>query len=516
MQNKSVHKETAGIPAQAVEFISGLLNTDNWPPRWHCGSWTDFHGWLYIVSDLLIWASYFAIPLLLFRMIRRRPDMPFPKIVWLFIAFIVLCGTTHLIDAIIFWWPAYRLSALIRLFTGIVSLVTVYALYKILPVVYSLRTVDQLAYEINERKVAEEKLAASEFLLSEAGRIGRLGGWELDLITRKRAWSKAVYDIYGLPYDHDINATDPFDFFPEQSKKRVKDVIAKALKDGTKWDIELQIITSDQSVIWARSLGEVVYDAAGTPCKMRGVFMDIDKYKTNELALHRSLDLLTKSNQQLKGFTHILSHNIRNHASNISLLTSFVDEDSLAGENVRIFENIKKVSDGLNGTLNDLSEAIKIKESPVTPELIDFEQITRQVLSTLDSEIRRNQAVVSLSFDVPTVLFPKLYMESIVMNLLSNSLKYKHPDRPPLIRIATYYTEDKNCVLEFSDNGLGIDLSLHGNKIFGLYKTFHGHKDAHGVGLFLVKTQVESQNGQIMIDSTPGKGTTFKIQFNIL
>src|SRR6185312_6909784 len=135
-----------------------------------------FHGWLYIASDLLIWASYFIIPLLLIRMLAKRKDIPFPKIIWLFVAFIVLCGTTHLLDAIIFWWPAYRLSALVRFITGIVSAFTVYAIYRVMPLIMQVRTVADLAREIAERKLVEAKLAESQFFLSEAGRIGRMGG----------------------------------------------------------------------------------------------------------------------------------------------------------------------------------------------------------------------------------------------------------------------------------------------------------------------------------------------------
>lgn len=143
---------------QIIEFFTGLFSTEDWPPRWHCGKWTDFHGWLYIISDLMIWGAYFAIPLLLFRLVTKRSDLPFPKIFWLFIAFILFCGSTHLIDAIVFWWPAYRLSALIRLITGVVSIFTVYALYKILPMVYQIRTAAQLEAEIEQRKKAEAQV----------------------------------------------------------------------------------------------------------------------------------------------------------------------------------------------------------------------------------------------------------------------------------------------------------------------------------------------------------------------
>jgi len=150
------------LPKQIIDFFTGLFSTQYWPARWHCGHWTDFHGWLYIISDLMIWGAYFAIPFLLFKLLTSGEDIPFPKVFWLFIAFILLCGTTHLLDALIFWWPAYRFSALVRFITGAVSLTTVFALYKALPLAASLRTASQLQNEIEQRKKAELEARAQQ------------------------------------------------------------------------------------------------------------------------------------------------------------------------------------------------------------------------------------------------------------------------------------------------------------------------------------------------------------------
>jgi len=154
----------ASLFSQVKEFFSNIFSTADWPARWHCGNWSDFHGWLYILSDISIWAAYFAIPFLLYRIVNKRKDIPFLKVFWLFIAFILLCGTSHLLDALIFWWPAYRLSALVRLATGLVSIFTVYALYKIIPLIGNLRTLAQLEAEIEERKKAEQEADRQQVL----------------------------------------------------------------------------------------------------------------------------------------------------------------------------------------------------------------------------------------------------------------------------------------------------------------------------------------------------------------
>lgn len=118
---------------QIIEFFQFMFSTADWPPRWICGEWSEFHGWLYIGSDIGIWVAYFIIPVILFWFIQQRPNAPFPPVFWLFGAFIILCGATHLMDALIFWWPGYRISALLRFFTAVVSLITVFALIRELP-----------------------------------------------------------------------------------------------------------------------------------------------------------------------------------------------------------------------------------------------------------------------------------------------------------------------------------------------------------------------------------------------
>jgi signal transduction histidine kinase len=182
-------------------------------------------------------------------------------------------------------------------------------------------------------------------------------------------------------------------------------------------------------------------------------------------------------------------------------------------ENTELFDKINRVSTGLNETLNDLALAIKIRNNVIESEKLSFRETTGNVVEILESEFLMNGAQIKYHFVASTIEYPKLYLESIIMNLLSNAIKYKRDDEAPRILLKTYYNAQGQTVMECQDNGMGIDLKLHGAKVFGLYKTFHAHKEAHGVGLFLVKTQVESQGGTISIDSKPGKGTTFKIVF---
>ena len=143
---------------EVANFFSGLFDTHLWPPRWQCGTWSDFQGWLYIGSDVAIWGAYFAIPLLLVNIVSRK-KVPFLPVFWLAAGFILFCGFTHLVDAIIFYFPIYRFAALLRFCTAVISWVTVYVLYKNLGRVFSLKTPEELELEVKNRKKAEQNLA---------------------------------------------------------------------------------------------------------------------------------------------------------------------------------------------------------------------------------------------------------------------------------------------------------------------------------------------------------------------
>jgi signal transduction histidine kinase len=338
---------------------------------------------------------------------------------------------------------------------------------------------------------------------------GLIGSWEHDMITHRDHWSENIFNMLELPRDIQPDYKMILTFCNEPYRTMLKKAMLSACLDGSSWDLTLELTTNNEKTIWVRLQGEAVVEAEQI-IKLKGVLMDVDQYRENAA----SLQLLKQRNKHLRGFTHILSHNLRNHANNIAFLTGFIEMDTLDEDNRDLVIKLKEVSAQLSETIQHLSESVKINENFIEASEIDMETCAMKVLSLLETEINLHQATIEIDFTVRRIIFPAPYFESILTNLISNSIKYSKANEHAHVLISTYWDDlTKHTVLEYQDNGIGIDLDRHGDQLFGLYKTFSDHPDAHGVGLFLVKTQVESQGGFILVESKPGVGTIFRIFF---
>ena len=225
---------------QFIHYWTHLFDTEGFSPRWACGFWTSFHGWFYIVSDMAIWAAYYTIPLLLLLFLIKRKDFPFPWILGLFAAFIWACGSTHLLDALMFWWPAYRVTALAYFITAVVSWVTVIALVPIIPRAFALRSPKALEKEIAERQKAEEQLREiNEKLQNELLERKRL---EAEFIQADKLISLG-YLAAGIA--HEINNPTSFIMSNLNALSRYAFVFKSVISDYQQFSKEVETVLSE-------------------------------------------------------------------------------------------------------------------------------------------------------------------------------------------------------------------------------------------------------------------------------
>ncbi|WP_224994560.1 7TM diverse intracellular signaling domain-containing protein [Cesiribacter sp. SM1] len=223
------------------------------------------------------------------------------------------------------------------------------------------------------------------------------------------------------------------------------------------------------------------------------------------LALH-------KRNQQLEQFAYIISHNIRGPvASMIGLLKLFNRQKISGQENLQYLDFLNNSVNKLDTVISDLGQVLTL-EQDLEKQLreIQMAKAVQGILDKLHLQMSEAQPAIHVDFQEETLLVHAAYLESILYNLISNALKYRKPDGQLSLSIRTWQEGDM-CYISVADNGLGIDLEQYGKKLFSLYQRFHIHKEGKGLGLYMVKRQVESMGGSILVESQPGEGSTFTV-----
>ena len=371
--------------------------------------------------------------------------------------------------------------------------------------------------DIDSSKKRQIRLEHLQLLADEVADLAIVGGWEVDLETGIPIWSKTVYDIHELPYHIKPTLEDAINFHKEESRKIISQAFEDSLQSGEKYDLNLEITTAKGNDKWVRTICQPLVNKRGKITRMRGIFQDVTQELSEKKEQEKMFELVVKQRDRLEDYAHMTSHNLRNHLGNLEIVTKGLANDDFPQEVKEEFEKQLPVivSDFAN-TLNHISKALKVQSSVRRiKESIDLYKILEASMAALKADIELKSAKIDHDLSLSEMKGTKAYMISIFTNLISNALRFSHPERTPEIQIHSYYDEEnKKEVLIFKDNGIGIDLELFANKIFGLYHTFHEHIESRGVGLFMVKNQVEALDGSISVESEVNQGTTFKIELN--
>jgi PAS domain S-box-containing protein len=227
------------------------------------------------------------------------------------------------------------------------------------------------------------------------------------------------------------------------------------------------------------------------------------------------ISTLTKTNKDLKQLTFSTSHDLRSPMSNIIGILSILDLSKIEDEEtLELLGMLKISSEKMNQTLDKQINSIRESEQlNVDIEDIRLNDCLLSTTESIKSYIKTSNAKITKDFDnFETIRFNKSYMDSIFLNLITNSIRYSKPEKSANITIKTSI-ENGTKKLIFSDNGIGMDMEKIKGKIFGFSQTFHNYEESKGIGLYLVSNHVQAMGGSIHVESEVDKGSTFTISF---
>jgi PAS domain S-box-containing protein len=281
--------------------------------------------------------------------------------------------------------------------------------------------------------------------------------------------------------------------------------------DGPLIDYENRYLTKSGEIIWLNWTSnsdteeQLVYAIA----------KNITHKKLIDEARNYQLSNLVKTNNDLKQLSYTTSHDLRSPIGNLVSLLDFIDYSKITDvNNLKYLKFIKIAADSLKQAVNNSVDLLIQKDQiDIAIEDLNLNEILNQVLKNIQSLIINSNTIIKVDFTrLKTVKFNKSYLESIFLNLITNSIKYAQPDLQPEVIITSNRVNGTNQLV-ISDNGLGFDLEKCKGKVFGLNQTFHDSNDNKGIGLYLVHNHVNNLGGQIILESKVNEGAAFTIFF---
>ncbi|WP_143469397.1 sensor histidine kinase [Leeuwenhoekiella nanhaiensis] len=369
--------------------------------------------------------------------------------------------------------------------------------------------------DITERVNRSLKLKSSEeqFRLAfDNSPIGFLilGVEEFQILRTNEAFQKLIkYD------DEQLKTKKLTDFFTSKDFNRYAAKFQNLIEAKIpKIEGEYFFQDSFGEILTCSLFASVIYDANNRAKELIVQIQDVTELKKKREEVDRFVEVTTDQNTRLINFAHIVSHNLRSHTSNISMLLNFLKAEEDEGEREIQLDMLNQASDMLNETIDHLNEVVSVDIDVKDKEELDLHSYVNNTERSLRGLIvNANFKVYNHVPEGFKVYAVPAYIESILLNLFTNAIKYRDCNRKSWLQISAE-SKQGYSILSVSDNGSGIDLDRYGDRVFGLYKTFHKHSDARGLGLYMTQSQIQVMGGSIDVKSKVGEGTTFIIKLH--
>jgi PAS domain S-box-containing protein len=325
--------------------------------------------------------------------------------------------------------------------------------------------------------------------------------------------SPSVTQLVGfLP--EELMGKSGFELIHHEDLAEVKAKLASIINEADETYADYRSITKDGTYKWLEAKGKNMFRNP----HINGILVSFRDITQHKQMLQEQLSLtseLAKYNKDLQQFSFITSHNLRAPVANLMSLLSLYNRNEPGDPfNIELLKKFDECTYQLNDTLNDLINVLVIRSKPNADlEYVKFSEVISHILRNVQVLLQEAGGELKADFsEVEGVEYNRVHMESIFLNLISNSIKYCSPGRKLQINIRSEKTGE-GVRLIFTDNGIGIDLNRYGDRIFGLYQRFHAAKEGKGLGLYMIKSQIISCGGSIKVQSEPGVGTSFFVHF---
>lgn len=376
------------------------------------------------------------------------------------------------------------------------------------------------AIVINYRDITGQKLAVAALEKSEANLLTIFNNTDVGYILLDDkltivAFNPRIHELLSLTYGQKMTLGDNFiSYFENKTYPSAKQMMRR-VQAGENTRFETSRSLPDGSQKWFNVRINRILNNENQTLGLCIAIADITASKQAEFESEKMTFDLLQRNKDLEQFGYIVSHNLRAPVANLLGIANIIGDPKLSNvEKETLFAGITHSLKKLDTIINDLNAVLQIRRGlSEKKETVYFQELIHDIRGSIQSLIVNEQVEIRTDFSaIDKILTLKSYLHSILYNLLTNSIKYRKPEVTPIIEIKSECNEHQ-IILLYKDNGLGIDLETYGNYVFGLYKRFHLHKEGKGMGLFMVKSQVEALGGKISIRSEVDKGTEFKIEF---
>lgn len=369
------------------------------------------------------------------------------------------------------------------------------------------------------RKRAESDLQVKNLLVEESKQLFKnvfdYSAVGVALVSPDGRWlnvNQAICEMLGYSRQELMKGSFQDITHPDDLAADMAFVSQMLKKERESYQMEKRYIKKGGDVIWVLLSVSLTWQE-GKPAFFISQLTDITAKRQLQMEVEKKNAELEANIVKLNEFNRIVAHNLRGPASTLINMADFLEQNKNETDRNFLLSRVKDTSLLIIHTLNDLKELLEIQiHQEKQPVAYCFKDALQNSMQMLEGEIKSSVATLNVRFDVEEVMFPKAYLDSVFYNLLSNALKYRRPENPPIIDI-TAAAADGHVVLTVKDNGIGIDMAKHGQDLFKYKKVFHKGFDSHGVGLFLTRSQLEANNGRIEAESAVDKGTVFRVYF---